>query len=178
MVSIDTIERKVCQAEDKAWKVIEKFGLPRRLDGHGPSLADLEEHEQFRHASDKDKRRIVDARNVLISAREVRERLARGDTTGALNYARYLEQNPDLLEDARRGAKTRKSAGEGGKAKAEANRANQQTRWGEWRRQAKDIWSRRPDLSGSDVARQIAKGTDHKADTIRRRISDLRPRGK
>jgi hypothetical protein len=172
LVSIDTIERKVCQAEDKAWKVIEKFGLPRL---HGPSLADLEDHAQFRHASDKDKRRIVDARNVLISAHEVRDRLARGDIAGALNYARYLEQDPGLLEDARRGAKTRKSASEGGRARAVANQADQQNRWDEWRRKAKGIWSRRSELSASAVANQIAKGTDYKPDTIRRRISDLRP---
>jgi hypothetical protein len=108
------VERKLRQAEDNAWKVIEAFGLPRRLDGHGPSLADLEEHAQFRHASEQDKRRIVDARNVLISAREVRERLARGDVAGAIRYARYLEQDSGLLEDARRGAKVRKSASEGG----------------------------------------------------------------
>ena len=178
MTTPDNIERKLCQAEAKAWKVIEEVGLPRRLDGHGPSLADLEEHDQFRTASDHDKRRISDARNVLISAREVRQRLARGDTDGALNYARYLEQDPDLLGDARRGAKTRKSAGEGGKAKAAAKRPSQQARWDEWRWQARAIWGRHPDWSASAVAHEIAKGTDRKPDTVRRKISDLSPRNK
>ena len=178
MVSIDIIERKVCRAEAKAWKVIEEFGLPRRLDGHGPSLADLEEHDQFRTVSEQDKRRIVDARNVLISAREVRERLARGDVAGAIRYARYLEQDSGLLEDARRGAKVRKAAGEGGKAKAAANQADQQANREDWRRRAKDIWDRHPDWSVSAVAGQIAKGSDDKPDTIRRKIGDLRPRKK
>lgn len=176
MTSIDDIERKLRQAEDKAWKVIDDLGLPRRLDGHGPSLANFEEHEQFRTASDKDKRRVVHARNVLISARKVRECLDRGDAAGAVNYARYLEQDPDLLEDARRGAKVRRSASEGGKTTAAANRPDQQARWDEWRREARDIWSRRPDLSASDVARQIEKKDSRcKADTIRRKISDLNP---
>lgn len=175
MVSIDTLERKLRQAEDKAWKTIEEFGLPRRLDGHGPSLADLDDHAQFRRASDKDKRRIVDARNVLVAAREVRERLARGDSVGAINYARYLEQDPDLLEDARRGAKLRRSASDGGRAKAEASQADQQARWDEWRRKAKDIWSRHPDWSRSAVAEQIAKSCDYEPDTIRRKIADLKP---
>ena len=178
MTTPDNRERKLRQAEEKAWKVIEEFGLPRRLDGHGPSLADLKDHAQFRHASDKDKRRIVDARNVLISAHEVRERLARGDVAGVFRYARYLEQDADLLEDARRGAKVGKSAGEGGKAKAAANQADQQANREDWRRRAKDIWDRHPDWSVSAVAGQIAKGSDYKPDTIRRRISDLRPRGK
>lgn len=175
MTTSDTIERKLCQAEGKAWKVIEEFGLPRRLDGHGPSLADLEDHAQFRHASDKDKRRILDARNVLISAREVRERLARGDIAGATNYARFLEQDADLVEDARRGAKVRISASEGGKTTAAANRPDQQARWDEWRREAEDTWTRRPDLSASAVAGQIAKSSNYKPDTIRRKISDLKP---
>ncbi len=178
MTTPDNIERKLCQAEAKAWKVIEEFGLPKSLDGHGPSLADLADHAQFHHASDKDKRRILDARNVLISAREVRERLARGDVPGAIRFARHTEQDADLLEDGRRGAKTRKSASEGGKAKAAADRPDQQARWDEWRRQARDIWSRHPDWSASAVAGQIAKGSDDKLDTIRRKISDLSPRNK
>lgn len=175
MVSIDTLERRLRDAEDKAWKVIDEFGLPRRLDGHGASLADLDDHPQCRHASDNDKRRVIDARNVLVAAREVRERLARGDSVGAINYARYLEQDPDLLEDAHRGAKLRRSASDGGRAKAEAHKADQQARWDDWGDKAKDIWSRHPEWSVSAVARQIAKSCGYKVDTIRRKIADLKP---
>lgn len=178
MVSIDAIERKLRQAEEKAWKVIEDLGLPKRLDGHGPSLANFEEHDQFRTASAKDKRRFVHARDVLISAREVRERLDRGDVVGATNYARYLELDPELFEDARRGAKVRRSASEGGKTTAAANRPDQQARRDEWRRDAEDIWRRHPGWSASAVAHEIAKGCNYKPDTIRRKIGDLNPRKK
>ena len=104
MTTWDFLERKLQKAEAKAWKVIQGHGLPTRLDGHGETLADLDDLDPFRNASAKDKRRIVDARNVLISAREVRDRIDRDDIAGALNYARYVEQDADLLEDARRGA--------------------------------------------------------------------------
>ena len=66
------LDKKLRAAEKRAFAVIRKFGLPTRLDGFGDSLANLENDRRFLNANDRGKRRILDARNVLLAVRDVR----------------------------------------------------------------------------------------------------------
>ena len=138
-------------------------------------MATLDENQSFKNLPERDRHRVSDARNVLVSAREVRSRLERGDILGALNYMRYVEQDADLLDHARRGAKVFGAASAGGKAKATANRPKAQAKVTKWRQLATQIWANRPVLSASAVAQHIANQTGDNLDTIRKMIGDLKP---
>ena len=171
----DRIEKKLKAAEDKAWDVIRTHGLPMKLDGAGPTLATLDQNQGFKNLPQRDRDRVVAARNVLISVQQVRTRIERNDIDGALRFMSYVEHDADLLDHARRGAKVVGAASAGGKAKATANRPKAQAKVTKWRQLATQIWAKRPDLTATAVAQHIAKQTGEKPDTIRKKIGDLKP---
>ncbi len=174
-MAIYDIENKLEVAEDKAWDVIRTYDLPMRLDGFGPSLAILDQDQNFANLSERDQSRVFAARDVLIAVRKVRRCRKRGDVEGALNYIRYIEQDPDLLDHARRGAKVGEGASAGGVATASANRPETEAKINGWRQLATQYWGKHPEWSASGVGRYIARETGGNPDTIRRRIGDVKP---
>ena len=170
------VERKLKAAEDQARAVLKGYGLTTTATGSGSSLEWPQEEPCFAKATRRDQQRMIDARNVLISVREVRERRDRGDVDGALRFMSYVEQSADLLEQARRGKVTVESASAGGRAKATAKKATVENRHAEWREYADGIWRSRPKLSASAVAQAVAKKHGGNPETIRKRIADLKPK--
>lgn len=168
----DVVIEKLRQAEDQALAVLRAFGLPLELDDLW-----LSEDSQFKDASDRNRQRISAAVNVLISVREVHRRRALGDHNGALRFMAYVEQGPNLLDHARRGAKTVKAASSGGKSEARVRKAEASRKAAQWRRAAVEIWQRRPEHSARSVAAQISNKTKNgdSPETIRKQIADLKP---
>jgi hypothetical protein len=79
----------------------------------------------------------------------------------------------DLITDAERGSGTKRSAREGGKAKALAKRAELAARDAQWMSLALTAKERHPNWSRSDVARHIANKCAVKFQTVRRRLTEL-----
>ena len=87
----------------------------------------------------------------------------------------YIEQGPDLLEHARRGAGIIKAARAGGVSKARGKRREIEEHDAATRQRAKELRKAHPDWSVSSVAKRLEKEGLGKARTIRRKIADLKP---
>ena len=146
------------------------YGLPT-----DPDDLWLDDERQFRDAKDRDKHRMIAARDVLVAAREVRRCRDGGDLEGALRFMSYIEQGPDLLEHARLGAGIIKAARAGGVSKARGKRREIEEHDAATRQRAKELRKAHPDWSVSSVAKRLEKEGLGKARTIRRKIADLKP---
>ncbi len=166
----ELVDRKLDRAETKAAKTLRGYGLPT-----DPDDLWLDDEPKFQNAEVRDKRRMTAARDVLTAVREVRRRRDDGDHEGALRFMSYIEQGPDLLDHARRGAGTIKAAREGGVSRAQAERHKMEERDTAARERAKDLREAHPDWSVSSVAKRLEKEGFGKTRTIRRKIADLKP---
>ena len=166
----DAVSKKLERAEKEALATLKKYGFPLEVNDIW-----LSEDAQFKDASDRDRQLISAAVNVLVSVRQVYDRWAQGDHIGALRFMAYVEQGPNLLGYAHRGAKTVKAASDGGRAKVAAERAERARRDAELRQRAKEFRAANPKLSVNSLAQKLENKGFGKAETIRKKISDLRP---
>lgn len=187
LVESNTLEARLDRIEAGAREILAQAGLPTDLGG--VELAPGKIRSVLAMVAEKPHSEEWFAAQILKWASAVRHNVDRGNAEGAAYAALNLGDLVEMAgmkvaweQDALRGQKVLKSAGKGGRTKAENSQRIREAR-AEWRKRAAKIRARHPDWSESCVAQQIRRNLlregateelDRSFHTIRRYIAKNR----